>query len=821
MQTMNMKKKFSLVLILGTFLTTFVWAQNTSFRPVRYDYREGEFDQAGNLIKKGEISKLIEKSFAEARAALDEIAQLPNEIRNFKNTVEAMELAYARLLRTIEPIIFMKDVSENLLLRQEATLYEKKAKEFMIEMTLRKDLYQAFEAFRKNMKNDFSSLDASDRRLIEIMSKDFRQSGVWLEGDKFERFRALKNELAGLETEFRQNLNENKDKVLFAAEELEGVPEWLRKDLKQAEGGRYVVPVKPDYYVPMMENATRSETRKRMYMAWVSREAPRNIHILERAIEIRTELAHLLGYSTWMDYRTDGRMAQNAETVRVFLESLRGKLAQKAQEDLGALVALKREMTGDQTASSIEMWEKDYYANQLKKRLFSFDPEEVREYFPASRVVEGTLKIYSNLFGVIFQEVEKPDVWSEGVRLFDVLDTKSGNHLGWFFMDLFPREGKYDHFAAFGLVQAGIATADGTYQRPLAGIVANFNRPSADRPSILSHGEVETFFHEAGHILNDLLTKARYASYSGNNLARDFVEAPSQMLENWVWRPEVLDVLSGHYKDETKKLPENLRRGLLASAQFNTGVLYSRQLFYATLDYILHTQAPKDILALATRLAKELTGIALPPGGEQFLASFGHLVGYDGGYYGYLYSEVFAQFMWEGFEREGIFNAETGMRYRRAVQEHGGDRPEMESIREFRGSDPTPDAFFRKIGISGQTTSISKGPLGETLAKLEEMGRVRSGEKPPVFSDTELRRLSDTMAREYVAWVESQREKGARFRCEDGFRETAGYVVSRELADAMLKEGLLRKLQGLTGQRLTVPKVSETIFGEFRRTIRR
>ena len=815
---MQAMKKFSLVLILGTFLTTLVWAQNTSFRPVRYDYREGEFDQAGNLIKKGEISELIERAFVDARSALDKIAQLPNETRNFKNTVEAMELVYSRLMRTIEPIIFMKDVSTNLLLRQEATLYEKKAKEFMIEMTLRKDLYQSFEAFRKNMKNDFLSLDASDRRLIEIMAKDFRQSGVWLEGDKFERFRALKNELAGLETEFRQNLNENKDKVSFAAEELEGVPEWLRKDLQQQEG-RYVVPVKADYYVPIMENATRSETRKRMYMAWVSREAPRNIHLLERAIEIRTELAHLLGYSTWMDYRTDGRMAQNAETVRMFLESLRGKLAQKAQEDLGALVALKREMTGDQTASSIEMWEKDYYANQLKKRLFSFDPEEVREYFPAHRVVEGTLQIYSKLFGVIFQEVEKPDVWAEGVRLFDVLDTKSGNHLGWFFMDLFPREGKYDHFAAFGLVQAGIATAAGAYQRPLAGIVANFNRPSVDRPSILSHSEVETFFHETGHILNDVVTQARYASYSGNNLARDFVEAPSQMLENWAWRPEVLDILSGHYKDESRKLPENLRRGLLASAQFNTGVLYSRQLFYATLDYILHTEAPKDILALATRLAKELTGIALPPGGEQFLASFGHLVGYDGGYYGYLYSEVFAQFMWEAFEREGIFNVETGMRYRRAVQEHGGDRPEMESIREFRGSDPTPDAFFRKIGISGQTDTLPRVALRDTLAKLEKIAQPRLGEKLPIFSDTELQRLSETIAREYVSWVERQRESGRRFTCEEGFRETAGYLVSRELTDTLLKEGLLKKLQGLTGQKLTTPKVSALVFSEFKRTI--
>lgn len=814
-------KKFSLVLILGLFLAPLVWAQNEPLRLVRYDYREGKFDAAGNLVEKGEISELIERAFVEARSALDEIARLSHETRTFKNTVEAMELVYARLMRTVDSILFMKDVSTNPTLRKEAALYNRKMREFAIEMSLRKDLYEAFEAFRKNMKNDFSSLNASEQRLIETLARDFKQSGVWLEGDKFERLRALKNELAGLETEFRQNLNENKDVVLFTEEELEGVPEWLRKDLKQAEGGRYSVPVKPDYYVPIMENATRSETRKRMYMGWVSREAPRNTHLLERAIEIRTELAHLLGYATWVDYRTDGRMAENAERVRVFLDSLREKLAQKAQEDLAALLALKRET--DPSATSIEMWEKEYYANQLKKRLFSFDPEEVREYFPAQRVVEGTLKIYSKLFGVTFRPVENADVWYEGVQVFQVLDTKSGEHLGYFFMDLFPREGKYDHFAAFGLVQAGVSAAEGSYQRPVAGIVANFNRPSENRPSILNHSEVETFFHETGHILNDILTRARYASYSGNNLAWDFVEAPSQMLENWVWTPEVLDRLSGHYKNGSK-LPESLRQGLLASARFNTGVSYSRQIFYATLDYILHTASPKDILALASRLAKELTGIALPPGGEQFLASFGHMMGgYDAGYYGYLYSEVNAQAMWEVFEREGIFNEETGMRYRRAVQEHGGDRPALESIREFRGSDPTPDAFFRKIGLKSGETPLKRTALEETLLKLETRFNLKEGERAPVFSDTELLRLSDTVAREYVIWVNQKREQRAHFTLRDAFRKSTEMAgCSEELTRALLTKEFLGHLRNASkGEIISVARISHVLLREFQRTLRR
>ncbi len=816
-------KKFLWILLVACFAVPVGQAQNEPLKLIRYDYREGKFDKDGTLVEQGEISELVEKAFAEARTALDEIARLSHETRNFKNTPEAMEHVYTRLSRTIEPIIFMKDVSSNPTLRKEAVLYEKKMKEFVIEMSLRKDLYQAFEAFRKNMKNDFSSLDASERRLLEIMAKDFRQSGVWLEGEKFERVRALKNELAALETEFKQNLNENKDTLFFTPEELEGMPELFLKDLEREKHttGRYIVAVKPDTYVPIMENAVRSETRKRMYMAWVSREAPRNTHLLERAVEIRTQLAPLLGYHTWVDYRTDGRMAENAERVRVFLDSLREKLVQKNQEDLKALLDIKRET--DPNATSIEMWEKDYYANQLKKRLFSFDPEVVREYFPMQRVIDGTFQIYSNLFGVTFREVTNADVWDKEVKLIQVLDAKTGGHLGYFYMDLFPRDGKYNHFAAAGLIQAGV-TPEGAYQRPINCLLGNFNRPSEATPSLLSHSEVETMFHELGHIMNDMLTVARYGSYSGNAVVWDFVEAPSQMLENWVWTPEVLDILSGHYKDGTK-LPANLKAGLLASAKFNTGALYSRQIFYATLDYILHTASPKDILALVSRLAKELTSIALPAGGEQLLASFGHFMGgYDAGYYGYLYSEVYAQSMWEIFEQGGIFNQEIGMRYRRAVPEHGGDRLPMESIREFRGSDPTPDAFFRKIGISGQTVPLPRVSLGDTLTKLEKvLGEIRSsGEKHPVFTDTELLRLSNTVARDYVAWVERQRESGRRVVLRDAFSETTQYLgFSQDISDALLKGRLLERLQGLSGRKLTVPKVSAVLFDELRTTVRR
>ncbi len=298
------------------------------------------------------------------------------------------------------------------------------------------------------------------------------------------------------------------------------------------------------------------------------------------------------------------------------------------------------------------------------------DQEKVREYFPADLVVEQLLNVYQKLLSVRFRQIPDGVSWHSDVKLYEITDAAGGPPIGYFYMDLFPREGKYSHAAAFNMVTARRMT-DGTYQKPVSAIVANFDKPSADRPSLLNHDEVETIFHEFGHIMHQTLTKAKYGRFSGSNVARDFVEAPSQMLENFVWDPVVLSSLSGHYKDHSKKLPKELLDKMLAARNADVGLINLRQLLFGIVDMAYHgAHPPSDTTGLYARVSKDVSLIPMSAGTHPE-ASFGHLMGgYDAGYYGYLWSKVYAQDMFSVFKRCGRHEPHAvGRRYRTEILE--------------------------------------------------------------------------------------------------------------------------------------------------------
>ncbi len=266
-------------------------------------------------------------------------------------------------------------------------------------------------------------------------------------------------------------------------------------------------------------------------------------------------------------------------------------------------------------------------------------------------------------------------------------------------MDLFPREGKYNHAAAFTLTN-GHTLADGTYFAPSSAIVANFNPPSQDKPALLEHSEVETLFHEFGHIMHQTLTRAKYATFSGTNVKTDFVEAPSQMLENWVWRKETLVGLSGHYRTPTKPLPDDMIDRLVGAKRADAGIHYLRQLAFANIDMIYHTAENVDSTEVYKKAMKEIMLVPIQEGSNPH-ASFGHLMGgYDAGYYGYLWSEVYAQDMFTRFEKEGFSNAKTGMDYRKGILEPGSERQPFDLIKGFLGREPNEEAFLKSIGLT-------------------------------------------------------------------------------------------------------------------------
>jgi thimet oligopeptidase len=636
----------------------------------------------------GEITQLCDHSIEQAQKSFDAIGKLPDSTRDMDKTLLAFEQAGADFSDETSALTFMKQVSTNEKLVKEAADCEEKASQFIVATGTRKDLYQVIK--KQAPRN------ADEKRLLSETIKQFEINGLKLSNEKLAQVKELRSKLSTLENQFATNLNGDTSTVSFSSSEMDGATPSFLGRLKKDAQGHFIVTTKEPDYVEFMRNVKSGDARKKMAIAYNRRAADKNIAILEQAIEIRKKIAKTMGFATWADYRLQDNMAQNSKTVWKFLNGLRGKLKKKNQSDLAKLLAFKKET--DPKATRVEAWDVAYLEYQLKKRDYTLDNEEIRKYFPADLVVQSMFDIYSEMLGVKFREIPHAKVWAEGVKQYEVRDAKTGDAIAYFYTDFFPRPLKYGHAAAFGLI--GGRMKGGSYQKPVAAIVANLTPPGNGIPSLLTHEDVETLFHEFGHIMHNTLTHAPYESLSGTSVAHDFVEAPSQMLENWVWDKAMLKRVSGNYLDHSKKLPDAIVNKMLEARNFNQGYFYTRQLVFGILDMTYHT-APGhvDPSAVYDRLMREVQGLEPIPGGK-FPASFGHLMGgYDAGYYGYLWSEVYAQDMFNRFKKTSLVSSDIGLQYRRMILEKGNMEPAMNLLREFLGREPNSDAFFERLGL--------------------------------------------------------------------------------------------------------------------------
>ncbi|HVV72229.1 MAG TPA: M3 family metallopeptidase, partial [Verrucomicrobiae bacterium] len=384
-----------------------------------------------------------------------------------------------------------------------------------------------------------------------------------------------------------------------------------------------------------------------------------------------------------------------------FLERLDKGLQPKFDAELAEYRQLKVKETGDPNAR-VQVWDWRYFSNQLKKEKYDIDAEQLRVYFPYQRVLDGMFSIYQRIFGLKFQRVDPPYKWVNDLQLYAVSDAKTGEPMGLFYLDMFPREGKFNHFAEFGLIE-GKRLDDGRYQRPTVALICNFPSPGKDTPSLLSHSDVETLFHEFGHAMHSILTRAKYSRFSGTSVPRDFVEAPSQMLENWVWDKRVLDSFAADYRDPSKKIPPEILAKLKEARLATEGTRYRRQLSFGLTDLKLHTEIhdgnAKDALPLSNKILSE---VFLPMAPDTaFVAYFGHLVGYDAGYYGYAWADAIAADMATVFERapDGYYDQAAGHRLRTEIYEPGDSRDVNVSIEKFLGRKRSLEPFLKKIGI--------------------------------------------------------------------------------------------------------------------------
>jgi thimet oligopeptidase len=638
-----------------------------------------------------ELTKLCQGSIQKTTQKLNAIAAIPEAKRDYDNVNLAFESVLADLSDQITPLTFMGYVSTDTKLNAEGSACEQSAGQFNVAIFTRRDLYAPLKAQKPR--------DAFETRLQIKTIESFEQSGLKLSDEKLAKVKALKSTLAAKEAEFSKNLNNDVSEVEFTESELAGVPKDFVAGLKKSPKGLLIVTTKSTDYTMVAENAQNPETRKKLQLAYLNRAALLNTPILTEAVGLRAQIAQVMGYSNWADERIDGRMAKDSATVLKFLNALKEKLAARNRSDLKQLLDYKKQL--DPKASVLNPWDVGFLSYQLRKRDYNLDTEKIREYFPADVVISQMFKVYSQMLSVTYREVTDAKVWAPGVKLFEIHNSGDKRLIGYFYTDFNPRPGKYGHAAAFSLISGRMLDAK-TYSFPISSIVANITPPTKTKPSLLSHDEVETVFHEFGHIMHQTLTRAPYASLSGSSVAQDFVEAPSQMLENWVWNKKILKQLSGHYLNHKQKLPDAIVTKMLAAKDFGQGIVYTKQLLYALFDMQLHTQnnSSIDVTKTYDDLYREIIGLE-PLEGAHFPASFGHLMGgYDAGYYGYLWSQVYAQDMFSKFPIKDLASAEVGAQYRKTILESGNMRDALDLLREFLGREPNADAFFKMLHIS-------------------------------------------------------------------------------------------------------------------------
>ena len=636
----------------------------------------------------GEVTRRCDAAIAKVNSTLNEIAARPTGQRG--TALLDFEKAMADYYDEVGPLYFTGYIYPDASISAEGSACEEKVGRFGSVIMTRKDIYNAVK--------EFTPKNEAETRLYNRTITSFELNGLGLSDDKLAAVREMKQNLTTMESKFSQNLNLDSKTIEFTSAELEGAqPDFISR-LAKTQEGKYIVTMKyPDYY-GVMENAKSSETRRKMSLAFNNRGSPEeNTLLLTETIALRQKLAAALGFATWADYKTSMRMAKNASNVESFLSVLEQPLANKSREDISGLLAFKKTIEPD--TASVDSWDVLYLEVQLKKGKYSLDNEKVREYFPLSSVLSGMFSIYSPLFNVSFQKVEGAKTWSPDVELYRVADAASNATMAYVYFDLFPREGKYGHEAMFPLIMG--REKNGSYSTPVVAIVANKNPSTEGKPALLAHDEVVDLFHEFGHALHASLTRAPYASLAGTSVAWDFVETPSQTLQNWPWEPSVITALSGHYLDSSQKMPSDMRDRLIATRDLDQGYTYARQLAQSKMDMDYHTASgPVDVNAISNARAESITGMA-PIAGNSFPATFGHIMGgYDAGYYSYLWSNVYALDCFAQFQKEGLSNPATGLRYRDAILAQGDMKDGDALLREFLGREPNSDAFFRMLNIT-------------------------------------------------------------------------------------------------------------------------
>jgi thimet oligopeptidase len=532
---------------------------------------------------------------------------------------------------------------------------------------------------------DLSGQDDATRYYVFVILRDFRRTGVDKDEATRTKIKALNDEILTTGLLFDKTIRDDVRSISVAPSELAGLPDdYVRSHAAGADGKVRITTDYPDIQ-PFMAYARSGSAREALWKTNLERGYPKNVDTLAKLVQLRTELATLLGFSSWAAYETANKMVRTDAAAGAFIDKISGASGSRMESDYREL--LERKQKDQPSATSVNPWEAAYYTDRVKAERYAFDARQMRPYFEYARVKQGVFDITSKLFGVRY--VARPEVktWAPGIEAYDVFDL-DGAPVGRFYLDMHPRPNKYKHAAEWGLVEGQAGR-----RLPEAVLMCNFPAPGAE-PALMEHAQVVTFFHEFGHLLHHLFSgRVQWAGLSGTRTEQDFVEAPSQLLEEWTRDYESLRTFAKDYKTGDV-IPKELVQQMRHADSFSRGMGVRQQMFYAaySLDLYENQGWAKDSTALVKKTMEQFTPFHYVPG-TYFQASFGHLNGYSAIYYTYMWSLVIAKDLYTPFQSTGVFNTETAGRYRRTVLNPGGSKPAAELVKDFLGRDYSFDAY--------------------------------------------------------------------------------------------------------------------------------
>jgi oligopeptidase A len=662
-------------------------------------------------IKPEHIEPAITQLLEEARTVVKKHLQATTEY-TWENLIEPLENAEDKLNKAWSPVSHMNAVVNTDELRLAYNACLPKLSDYSTEMGQNEQLFNAYIVIADS--NEFATLDSVQKKIIQNALRDFRLSGVDLDNEKKKRYKEISQELSRLASNYEENLMDATNawsKVIRNEQDLAGLPASALAQAKQTAESQdqdgWMITLQFPSYQAIMTYADDRELRREHYEAYATRASDQasdneqwdNSLLMEQILALRHAKAQLLGFNNYAELSLATKMAKKPEEVMNFLEDLADKSWRQARKDFADLQSFAKQYHG---INNLQSWDLTYYSEKMRQHFYQLSQEEVKAYFPITRVLPGLFAVVEKLYGLQISEISDFDSWHPDVHFFQIHD-EFGVLRGKFYFDLYARTKKRG--GAWMDDCVGRTKINDQIQTPIAYLTCNFTPPTSTEPSLLSHDDVTTLFHEFGHGLQHMLTKIDYLGVSGiNGVEWDAVELPSQFMENWCWEQEALALISGHYQTG-EPLPDTLFNKMLAAKNFQAGMMTVRQLEFSLFDFRIHKDYDPEKGARIYPILEQVraqVAVINPPKFNRFAHSFSHIFagGYAAGYYSYKWAEVLSSDAFSLFEEKGIFNPETGKLFLTTILETGGSEDAMALFIKFRGRKPTIDALLKHNGIA-------------------------------------------------------------------------------------------------------------------------